>query len=514
MDPWVRSLRRAPAAWRLVPSLLSAFALLFGPLRGCFGSECDSATSVKRKLASAECYAKQRNWQTALREVESYRHDFPESIPAVILNAQIYVELNALPDADSILRHALDRHLHSVELLVFFADLNEKAGDAAQSEQLLLEATKYSLNNPEVWRLLGDFYLEHGRSEAIHANQQAVRLDPNDSDSIAGLGSALAAAQNLAGARSRFQAAVLINSKSPHPSAIPEMRFGDYLYENDELEESLRHFDAALRIDPSSDDARMGRAKANVKMLRMEAARDDLVICEKDPARRLQALNLLLRVYQHEARSYDANQTAVEIERLAAQDNHDRLVGNQTAAELLTARGLVARSRFGEAVPLYESLLRSHPEAHAALPELAACYAKLDRLDDAESTLRQSLATQPESAVVQLALGRILLQEGNPEQARAYFQNAREADPLLTDAGLGIAASWMIEKKYTLALAELAGVKRTDPGSVPVHLMTAEALAKTGRPQGALLEIETVLKRDPNDSAALKMKQALSKNVH
>jgi predicted Zn-dependent protease len=135
------------------------------------------------------------------------------------------------------------------------------------------------------------------------------------------------------------------------------------------------------------------------------------------------------------------------------------------------------------------------------------------RFDEAESTLRHRLGTQPKSPFAQPALGRVLLEEGKMAQAREYFQNARDAGPSLTKAQLGIACSSMIDGKYTFRLAELASVERSGPQSATAHRMSAGAFARTSHPQSALVEIESVPKPGPNDAAALTMKQTLSNEV-
>src|SRR5271165_1887047 len=164
---------------------------------------------------------------------------------------------------------------------------------------------------------------------------------------------------------------------------------------------------------------------------------------------------------------------------------------------------------FAEAAHSYQRLLHEHPGVSEAWFHLGQCHAELGQLDDAESDLRTFLAAEGQSASGRLLLGRVLLRKAQAKPARNEFLQAQKIDPLLVDARLGMAASYIVESNFLEAIRLLRAIEGSNGRSIDAQLMLTEALYKNHQPAEALQEIDRLLKRDPSNQAALRMKASL-----
>jgi Flp pilus assembly protein TadD len=164
---------------------------------------------------------------------------------------------------------------------------------------------------------------------------------------------------------------------------------------------------------------------------------------------------------------------------------------------------------FSEAAEAYHHLLNDHPAVSEAWLELGRCQVAAGQVDEAEANVRHFLSLQDKSASGHLLLGHILLRQKHPDGARREFLRAQAIDPLLTDARLGIAASYIVEDNFNEAIIELRKSEAL-PGIHPeARLMLTEALYKNHQSVKALQEIDRLLKLDPANQAAQQMKHSL-----
>jgi len=95
---------------------------------------------------------------------------------------------------------------------------------------------------------------------------------------------------------------------------------------------------------------------------------------------------------------------------------------------LMLADIYISEGVYKKAVPLYESILKKHPNDYVILNNLAWSYFSLND-DRALATAEQAYASNPNDAPVCDTLGWILVEKGELEKGLQYIQEALEIDP-------------------------------------------------------------------------------------
>lgn len=461
-------------------------------------------------LRRARCFAGQHQWAQALEEVRAYRKIHSKSDNAAVLQAEILLELHLPLDANEVISSALAVHPDSVPLLTFDGQLAEKLGDPERAEQLYLRCTRNAPGEVAVWLRLGDFYLQNNGPKAIAAYRHAIQIQSGNALAHAGLASALAMIPQRQEALREFESAIRLNSHARSPDARVEFQFAEFLREIENYRESIRYYSLVIEQAPNFTDAFFGRGISHLKIENWDLAKRDLETCLREGDRRVATLNLLLKIYQHQGDLEQVTACARQIDQLSATDLASKNEGNHIADLLRKAALLEQQKKSKEALETYTQLLKDHPEVDAASYGLGIANANLGLLDQSESDFKHFLASNPSSPLGRLQLGKVLLRKKLPQEARVQFQLAKDGDPLLLDARLGIAASYIHQSKFPAAISELNEANRLPGVHLESHLMLAEAFYKVGQPKEALKEVNFVLLQDPANSAAQKMQASLS----
>jgi len=476
----------------------------------CLATSLAAIASDKPNLSAATALAAHKQWNEAAQQIELYRQTYPESVDAAVLQAEIWIHLGLLPDANSILQRILSVHPRSIEALSASAELSRTLGDKSTAETLLLRCTRYAPRSVDAWKSLGNLYLSLGRKEAPFAFQYATAQAPNDVLARAGLAAARHQQGQDALANRDFRRAAVLNNSSTTPDAMVDYLFAEFLQDMAQYQDSVSEYDRALQRDPGLLDANLGRAKSLVRLQQWDSAESDLRLCLKDDDKRIAALNLLTRVAQAEGKTEEAQQYATQAERLSSDASAQKAANNQIASLLQNAHALVLSKHFAEAARLYQRLLQDHPNVSEAWLHLGQCQAELGQLDAAQSDIRHFLSIEDKSASGHVLLGKVLLRQTQTESARHEFLQAQEIDPLLGDARLGVAASYIVENNLSEAVRILRAMESSLGSSTDAQLMLTEALYKNHQQAEALHEIDRLLKRDPSNQAAQRMKASLT----
>ncbi|HWM27786.1 MAG TPA: tetratricopeptide repeat protein, partial [Woeseiaceae bacterium] len=179
-------------------------------------------------------------------------------------------------------------------------------------------------------------------------------------------------------------------------------------------------------------------------------------------------------------------------------------------AKLSTSKGrfdeileLVSRNEFGHAESLSRALLQKYPSDVNVLGLRGAVLIKLNRLEDAETSLRQTIRLAPTFAKPHEDLGLVLLGLKRPAEAADILRNAVRLDPELELAWLNLGK----------ALAMLGFGKEADEAfekSFSLNpqrkkLAHAAELHKEGRLEEAERLYREVVRDDPDNVDALRM---------
>lgn len=461
--------------------------------------------------SSITTLAVQKRWAEAAREIELYRQKHPQSVSAAVFQSETLIRLGLLSDANAILTRILAIHPQSIEALSANAELAQTLGETMAAEKLLLRCTHLAPHSPEVWKRLGDFYLASGRNEALTSFQQAQILAPLDAATTAGVAAAYHLQDRDALANRNFQRAIRQNHTSSKPNATVSLMYGNFLQDKARYRESVTQYSLAIQQDPQSTEVRLGRAKSLVHLSDWDRAAADLKLCltQSDIKSKIAALNLLTRVAQAQGKDEEAKEYAVSAAQLSSDDVAEKASNNQIAAQLQRARAQMIAKHFPEAIEIYERLLKDHADVSEAWLDVGRCHFESGQFDQSESDVQQFLLLQDSSASGHLLLGRILLRQGQPDDARREFLRVQAIDPLLSDAHIGVAASYIVEANFTAAIKELRRFAFSESGNPEAQLMLTEALYKNHQPEHALQTIDRLLKQDPTNRAAIAMRHSL-----
>lgn len=488
--------------------LSRVFLILIGASALVHASAQAGSNDSALRLSEITRLAAQEQWEPAAQRIAEYRRSHPNSSAGAILQAEILLHIGLLTDANDVLQNVLNIHPRSVPALMAYAELSQKLGDKTTAEELFLRCTRYSPKAALPWKHLGDFYLSDSRKEALSAFHHALTLAPQDATALAGLAEARHQQGDDGGAMRDFQQAVRRNETNKAPDARVDFLFGEFLLDKTSFSDALRYYQRALDRDPSLTQAQLGRAKCLLHLREWELAERDLKASTDSEEWKIESLNLLVKVYEAQGKTAEAQETASKLGHISAEQSSERTARNQIASSLQRAHSLELQKQFTQSIQAYQQIAQDHPDVVAAWFGLASCQVELGLLNDSEATLRRLSRMHSESASTHALLGKVLLREHNIPDGRSEFMRAEELDPLFVEARIGIAASYMVEQRYPEAIRTLRSAKSMGAGA-EASLMLTEALYKNGERDAAVKEINDAIRRYPHNQEALSMRRSL-----
>ena len=174
-------------------------------------------------------------------------------------------------------------------------------------------------------------------------------------------------------------------------------------------------------------------------------------------------------------------------------------------AQLRQAGGL---NQLDEAEALFQRALQIDPGlagAHAGLCETTiARYGRtraFAELASAESACRSALATGSRLPETELALGKLYVTSGRPEQGEAVFRQLLLRDPRDADAHIGLASALEAEGQLSEAEQSFLEATRIEPGYWNTHNRLGTFLVQHGRAAEAAEAFEHVTELAPGNSS-------------
>ena len=148
----------------------------------------------------------------------------------------------------------------------------------------------------------------------------------------------------------------------------------------------------------------------------------------------------------------------------------------QAAGEIA---GLLQESKYDEAFPKFQDLLRQYPATPFLHYAYATGLAALSQYDDAESQLREELLISPTSGIAYVRLASIALKQRRPADALTAAQQAVRLTPESAEAHYLLGRSYLELGQEERAVHELEAARKLAPGSPEVHFNLAKAYART-----------------------------------
>lgn len=274
------------------------------------------------------------------------------------------------------------------------------------------------LGHPDARASLGDLLRRLGRGdEALELLRQGARTQPDNAYAHRSLAVALAEARDFAGAKSEFEAALKID-----PNDWESLSgLGNVLLQTGRAEEAVKQYEAALRLHPSFDVARynLGCALADLKRT-VEAEAAFRAVLQINPAF-VPACNKLVGILV--ARG-DHLGTVALLRRTLLHARTNIGLQNELAWELATAPETPQRNGM-EALVIAQRLDREARGSDAGiLDTLAAAEAECGRFEDAARSAARSLELSRQAGAPAEVLRELQARLDLYRSGRAYHQTA------------------------------------------------------------------------------------------
>ncbi len=226
----------------------------------------------------------------------------------------------------------------------------------------------------------------------------------------------------------------------------------------------------------------------------MEKALQDMISDSKDfPFAHLAVGKFFVRLgdFDRARREYDAGMAATPKEKATYQ---------KSIIELLAYQG-----KFSEATLMVNEVLKADPKDTVALELRSALGIQSGdpkQIETAVSDLQMLVSKNTSNGILRLQLGRALMAQNKPDQARTHLEEALRLRPDLKEAKIFLAQIFGAKKDYTRALALTDDVLSVDQRNLQARLIRTSALLGMGDRARAKGELEALAKAAPNSTEA------------
>lgn len=345
-------------------------------------------------------------------------------------------------------------------------------------------------DNPQVYNMLGAVYMLTGdKAEARAAFEKAVALQPTFFPAITNL-SRLDLQDNKPDAAKRNFEKLLEKDKTNYGAMAA---LGELAMLQKNPAEATSWYEKASAANP---DAVVPALKLGQHYLRINEPQKAMTLARKFQTANPTNPELLELLGQAQVASKDtagALETYSKLVNLLpkAAAPHLRLAG----VHMLMKNNAAAADDLKRAVELQPNLI----PARLAQIELAA---RMGRMDDALNAARQIQKLNPDAAVGYAAEGDVLMAQKKPAQALPLYDKAlaiESAQPLLFKSLQAL----MLDGKAKEAQARATQWIKQHPNDDLINMFAAESSLSAKDYKASIALLEPVVKRNPNNAAAL-----------
>jgi tetratricopeptide (TPR) repeat protein len=195
--------------------------------------------------------------------------------------------------------------------------------------------------------------------------------------------------------------------------------------------------------------------------------------------------------YLHESKG--DTKTAIALYQKVFDQSQDQNAANRLATLLLK------EEKFAEAVRYLEAIEAADPEDMNSRVKLGLILMELKRYPDAIKRFEEILAKYPDSERINYYLGNLYQETGELDRAIAQLQKIDEKSKLFSDASLHIASLYRISKKFEQAKAAIHRGIRVSPRTSGFYLLGANISDELGEPAEAINLLERGVAMLPED---------------
>jgi len=156
-------------------------------------------------------------------------------------------------------------------------------------------------------------------------------------------------------------------------------------------------------------------------------------------------------------------------------------------------------------IEAYSTAIRLAPTDERARIGLADVLMDMERLDDAERALRETIQAVPQSVLGHYRLGRLLQARGNYAEALTELELAAMSAPLVGQDPLYemVALLYANQADFARAVTALRQQVAVNPGNADAHRRLGDSYVRLGRADEALAEFTAALLVDPRNVLTL-----------
>ena len=343
-----------------------------------------------------------------------------------------------------------------------------QTGQHGDTEKLAVSMTQQFPEHQFGWKVLGAVLGQTGRkSEALYANQKAVRLSPQDASAHSNLGVTLKELGRLDEAEASYKQALALkpNDVEPHNN------LGNLFKEQGRFDEAQASYKQAIALKPDFAEAHDSLAfvlKELGELEEAEANYKQAIALKPNYAQAHYNMGIMLK-----ERGELGKAKAIYKQAIALKPDFPEAHNN--LATVLKELG-----ELEESVASYRQSIAFQPEHADAHYNLGVTLKELGKLDEAVASHKQALALKPDYALAHFNLGATLQELGRLEEAQASFMLAIPLKPDFSQAHDHLLQCLYLLDKRTLFFDELDSLINQDMANAVIGSLTIRSALKYG----------------------------------
>jgi tetratricopeptide (TPR) repeat protein len=296
----------------------------------------------------------------------------------------------------------------------------------------------------------------------------------------------------------------------------PRLRLAETLAERGHSEEAAKQFDELLRASPNHTAAMVGLARLKLASGRAAEARTLLERCLRDPHTIRTAHSLLAVTAQCLGDTATADKATRRARSLPLDRGWPDPFREELAARRIDLTGRLNRARqlldagdVKAAQPLFEQLIREHPDNAEGWLLLGRARMESKDCPAAEKALREHLRLAPGTVNGHFHLGVALLCQERYEEAAASFKRTVQLKPDFGEAHYNLGFALARAGRGRDALQPFRDAIRFSPEFIDAYILLADLLHQTSARDEAGQVIQRALELDPGDERAKVLRERI-----
>jgi tetratricopeptide (TPR) repeat protein len=372
-----------------------------------------------------------------------------------------------------------------------YARFKIQSGDLAGGRQVLEDILKAAPDYVPASLVLAEIAVSEKKFDECASLLNAVlAMDPDNFDALYFQG-------RLALARNDADQAVTVMERMarlyPLVARVHSQLGAVYLAVNDPAK-AMASLNRALELDPALTEATLLLAEVQIKTGNAAPVIVSLERLRQKQPQLVAAQLLLADAYRLQGRTSDAIAIYGPLEKMFPQNDQ---------IPLLRGAALLQLSDTAAARQAFERVLELSPGQLPAMEQLVELDLKAKQFDAALQRLNGEVQKNPKRVELRILMAKVFLAQGKRDQAEATLLQALAIDPEKEGTCLLLAQLYSDVGQNEKALANLAAAMAKDPKDTSALMLAAKIYSDKKDYPGAAAAYEKLLKIDPKYSPAM-----------